>query len=608
MKIITIHGIRKRREWYKEFENLNIFKNLIIKFYHFEYGYFSFLSFIWPPSREKIYKKFLSFYEDIVQENEAHVKNDKPPSILCHSFGTYVFFNIISKYDTVKFDRVILCGSIITPIFNWNKFFQQKQLRIVFNHYGKQDWVVKFASLFLGSKSGPSGEIGFQNPVKSKYNEYFIQKKEEEFKHSDFFLSLHMHKYWAEFFLKSYNPFNYDDKILRPEIIERASMGGNCDQLFDRLNCFARIDREGNYFAHYSKEGTHLDESQSLKFIDIITSADALVDFKEMDFSARDERGCTLYFEVIKDELQRKLIRIYFESPCLYDQSFHVDYSFVWKKTMNLSLGDTDYFYISCYKDVTVDLNFSDRVNSPCFYIVREQVIIEEVAPGETNEIDGSITYRFQTTNTEKECDALIFYYTGHANKKKRSHNQPKVYFGSQFGAQGINISKCNESDIRTVNRIEYDIELGNAATEQTLFQRLSMFNDGFLVAKNTQGDLLGYIESVVWVDFKFVTFDEISNFQKYYKPNGNTLYVIFLATSKEYRKQGVATSLLQAIEEVAIKYKVNRIKLVAKDDLRKFYQKAGFKELHELPDFLTNTNHQCVLMEKQINLDVSLD
>jgi ribosomal protein S18 acetylase RimI-like enzyme len=98
----------------------------------------------------------------------------------------------------------------------------------------------------------------------------------------------------------------------------------------------------------------------------------------------------------------------------------------------------------------------------------------------------------------------------------------------------------------------------------------------------------------------KLVTqYQEISNFPMHYNVNGDTLYVIFVAVSKNFRRNGVATKLISEVEAVARKYKVKRIRLVAKDGLVDFYSKFGFSQLSEMPAFLKGKPYRSVLMEK---------
>jgi pimeloyl-ACP methyl ester carboxylesterase len=62
------------------------------------------------------------------------------PSILAHSYGTYIAAHAMLKYPQIKFDRMILCGAILRPEFPWDKVAANGQVRAVLNQYGGQDF------------------------------------------------------------------------------------------------------------------------------------------------------------------------------------------------------------------------------------------------------------------------------------------------------------------------------------------------------------------------------------------------------------------------------------------------------------------------------------
>ena len=93
------------------------------------------------------------------------------------------------------------------------------------------------------------------------------------------------------------------------------------------------------------------------------------------------------------------------------------------------------------------------------------------------------------------------------------------------------------------------------------------MFSEGFLVVKKQQ-KVIGYIETIIWNEKPFNTFQEISNFPLHFNINGDTLYIIFIAVISQYRKNGIGKKLVTEIENLAREYKLKRVSLVAKDDL----------------------------------------
>ena len=62
------------------------------------------------------------------------------PSIIAHSFGTYLVARAMQKYQPVKFDRVIFCGAIVQREYPWNHMFDNGQVRAILNDFGRMDF------------------------------------------------------------------------------------------------------------------------------------------------------------------------------------------------------------------------------------------------------------------------------------------------------------------------------------------------------------------------------------------------------------------------------------------------------------------------------------
>ena len=102
MKLITIHGIRRKNKWYETLAEFDEIEANNIEAIHFEYGYLDLLRFFIPYFRNKIIESFQKFYSSNIDIS------DDAPSIVCHSFGTFIFFNAINTYDVIKFNKVKL--------------------------------------------------------------------------------------------------------------------------------------------------------------------------------------------------------------------------------------------------------------------------------------------------------------------------------------------------------------------------------------------------------------------------------------------------------------------------------------------------------------------
>jgi ribosomal protein S18 acetylase RimI-like enzyme len=172
--------------------------------------------------------------------------------------------------------------------------------------------------------------------------------------------------------------------------------------------------------------------------------------------------------------------------------------------------------------------------------------------------------------------------------------------FPSKNGTQ-YSIKPCHPNDIKDVYAIESKIESGNAAQESTLFERLNMFPNGFLIAKNEKGKVVGYLESVIWNDIAFDRFDEICDFPLHYDPSGDTLYIIYVAVEERSRGLYIGLELVRAAIDLALSLRVKRIKLVAKDNRIGLYQKCGFSYIKELPNFLSSKTTKNILMVREL-------
>jgi ribosomal protein S18 acetylase RimI-like enzyme len=582
--IITIHGIRKQEEWDLTFKNLDAWSKKSVDIINFDYGFLSIWGFLNPRRRNRIIADFQKFY------SEQNFHSENLPHVVCHSFGSYIFYQSILKYSSIKFDKVILCGSILNHQLDWKPFIDSGQVQTIYNDYGILDWVVRHSRTVL-KHGGKSGEVGFHNiapPYKSK-----VINRKNYFEHSDYFLPQHMRDNWVQVLFP--NNFAYQREILRDDVIQRIYSnieGRQSDLIGSSVKYLARIDKEGHYYANYVISGSN-QSNGNVSAYTISTTADSIQDFDEMDFQAIDSAGKLLDVENIRNLVQNKHCKIHFNEIIHPGEGFTLSLRFMWKATISLKSGDTDHFEIHGYKTVNISLNFPCRLRSARYYIVANHILIQQVEAITINERDGTFTYSLNYDNNAN-YDGVIFYFEG-ANMNQGSNNKSLI-----SKIENVTISKCTLQDIADIYKIELDVEHSNAASEQTLKDRLQMFPDGFLVAKEN-GKIIGYVESVLWNNFEFSTFDEIKNFPLHYNVKGQTLYVIFIAVKEEFRRKGIAKLLLNEIEKVANKYGANTIQLVAKDDLVTLYNKSGFRSDKELANFLPNSQYKSVLMHKSI-------
>ncbi|MCC5788386.1 MAG: hypothetical protein JJT75_02035 [Opitutales bacterium] len=184
--LVSLHGIRTRGEWQKELCPLVSEKGW--KYYPLDYGYFS----VGKLAIYLTHERKISWFRDKINK----ISDENPnayPSIIVHSFGSLILAKALKRYPDLKFDKVILTGSIIPVDYPWENIFNRAQVSCVKNLVGKADFWSKLALLLPWTGAGNSGALGFNETAKLHSLENVIY---EEFNHGD---ALHPEVYKARF-------------------------------------------------------------------------------------------------------------------------------------------------------------------------------------------------------------------------------------------------------------------------------------------------------------------------------------------------------------------------------------------------------------------------
>src|SRR5687767_13458260 len=107
--LVSVPGIRTHGQWQKLLAV--IAGNFAIPTRPFDYGYFNIFQFLHKPSRKKIVAKFYDYYSTVVSDRNLAIDPDNflsRPSIVAHSFGTYIVANCMLKHREMKFNKIIL--------------------------------------------------------------------------------------------------------------------------------------------------------------------------------------------------------------------------------------------------------------------------------------------------------------------------------------------------------------------------------------------------------------------------------------------------------------------------------------------------------------------
>jgi hypothetical protein len=181
--VISIYGILTRGAWQKkvnsELQSRGFRHELL------DYGFF--MKLLMPWARAQKIDWFRVEYEKLVKEPAII------PSVIAHSFGTYIVANAIEKYAEIRFDRVIFCGSIVRKDFEWDSLVRTGRVGAILNECGGKDIWVKLAEWSIPN-AGASGSSGFNCSGPG-----FYQRVRSRFRHSDYFYPLNYTNNWVPF-------------------------------------------------------------------------------------------------------------------------------------------------------------------------------------------------------------------------------------------------------------------------------------------------------------------------------------------------------------------------------------------------------------------------
>ena len=160
--VVTLHGIRTRGQWQKQVTPYLARYGLIP--YHLDYGFFGVLSFVMPWTRASRVQWLRTELRDLMDRTGA-----KRVSLIAHSFGTWLALEVLeAENGNLRFDRVVLTGSIVRRDFPWGSTLLRKRwIQALRNERATGDWVVRAAELFsrlagpLALRAGASGVHGF---------------------------------------------------------------------------------------------------------------------------------------------------------------------------------------------------------------------------------------------------------------------------------------------------------------------------------------------------------------------------------------------------------------------------------------------------------------
>jgi TIR domain len=193
LKIICpLHGIRTLAVWQKGLSDLAGSRGWVCRLERWSFGRLSLPAFLTPWTREAKLKWLRRQYDAEINDRRLDIEQGQTPSVVAHSFGTYILGYTLIRFDFIRFNKVILCGSILPRDFPWDKLIERGQIQAIRNEYGVRDPWVKRVRWFVRG-TGPSGASGFT----CKHDR--LEQEEFEYDHGDYFGTDHMDDRWMPF-------------------------------------------------------------------------------------------------------------------------------------------------------------------------------------------------------------------------------------------------------------------------------------------------------------------------------------------------------------------------------------------------------------------------
>jgi hypothetical protein len=190
--LFTLHGIRTHATWQKALMEIAHMRQWNCRTFRWSFGYFSLLQFLLPWQRATKVEWFRDTYDTEIKSREVNLPQGQLPSIVAHGFGTHILGNALLANKHIRFDKVVLCGSILPCDFAWDTLIARGQVQAVRNEFGTKDVWPRLVRWFVRG-TGPSGRVGFNCQHERLEQEEFL------FSHSAYFDKGHIEANWFPF-------------------------------------------------------------------------------------------------------------------------------------------------------------------------------------------------------------------------------------------------------------------------------------------------------------------------------------------------------------------------------------------------------------------------
>lgn len=185
--IFSLHGIRTGGAWQKA-DLTRVLSEAGFDHLALDFGFFRALRLLRPAVRRRQVDWFRDRYTAEMRGRSSL------PSVIAHSFGTYIVAEAMRIYPEVCFNQVILCGLIVRRDFPWSKLIDAGRVKRVLNDCGQRDFWAGVV-VWAVDDAGPSGVQGFSDTAGGRV----LQRSHPDWRHSDFFYELNYRRNWSPF-------------------------------------------------------------------------------------------------------------------------------------------------------------------------------------------------------------------------------------------------------------------------------------------------------------------------------------------------------------------------------------------------------------------------
>lgn len=183
---VLLHGIRTDAPWQDALAQQLRTEHQITAI-PLKYGVFNTFRFLIPALRHKAVDLVSRHFDDV-----KALYPDAKLVVIAHSFGSYLVGEILKK-KRHNMDRLLLCGSVLPPSFDWRQVMPAGRPSTIINDVGTKDLLPVLAhATSIGC--GASGYTGFGNAC--------VTDRYHDLGHSGFFEEEHIKRFWIPFLVE----------------------------------------------------------------------------------------------------------------------------------------------------------------------------------------------------------------------------------------------------------------------------------------------------------------------------------------------------------------------------------------------------------------------